>query len=373
MARKFLYIVAVLIVLALAATFAYRIWGVELLRQAMVPGARFESQTALPTDSYARPDMWLARPDKSGNPALWTPAGIKPADKPEAAVFFIHPTSYLNRAKWNAPLDDKEANDRANLFLRGQASAFNGAGAIWAPRYRQATFGAFLTTKADAQQALDLAYRDITAAFDQFLKETGDRPIILAGHSQGALHLTRLLRDRVAGKPLAQRIVAAYVVGWPVSKTADLPALGLPECTAADQRGCILSWQSFAEPADPSLILDTFDASPGFTGAPRKGTAMICTNPVTGTPAPDAATATEIGNLVPASDFSSATLAKSATTLRCDGRGFLMLGTMPQGVGGQYVLPGNNYHVFDYSLFWANVRADAERRLTAHQKGGTRG
>lgn len=373
MARKFLYIVAVLIVLALAATFAYRIWGVELLRQAMVPGGRFESQAALPADSYARPDMWLARPDRPGNPALWTPAGIKPADKPEAAVFFIHPTSYLNRAKWNAPLDDKEANDRANLFLRGQASAFNGAGAIWAPRYRQATFGAFLTTQADAQQALDLAYRDITAAFDQFLKEAGDRPIILAGHSQGALHLTRLLRDRVAGKPLAQRIVAAYVVGWPVSKTADLPALGLPECTAADQSGCILSWQSFAEPADPSLILDTFDASNGFNGAPRKGTAMICTNPVTGTPAPDAATATEIGNLVPASDFSSATLAKSATTLRCDGRGFLLLGTMPQGVGGQYVLPGNNYHVFDYSLFWTNVRADAERRLTAHQKAGTRG
>jgi hypothetical protein len=367
-ARKFLYLVAVLIVLALAATFAYRIWGAELLRQAMVPGGRFESQAALPKGSYARPDMWLARPDRPGNPALWTPQGIKPAARPEAAVFFIHPTSYLNRAKWNAPLDDKEANDRANLFLRGQASAFNGAGAIWAPRYRQATFGAFLTTKADAQQALDLAYRDVTAAFDQFLKEAGDRPIILAGHSQGALHLTRLLRNRVAGKPLAKRIVATYVVGWPVSKTADLPALGLPECTAADQSGCILSWQSFAEPADPSLILGTFDASTGFTGAPRKGTAMICTNPVTGAPAAKDVATFDVGNLLPTSDLSSATLAKSQTTLRCDGRGFLMLGTVPPGVGGRYVLPGNNYHVFDYALFWSNVRADAERRMRAYRK-----
>lgn len=367
MARKFLYLVAVLIVLALAATFAYRIWGAELLRQAMVPGGRFESQAALPADSYARPDMWLARPDRPGNPALWTPEGIKPATKPEAAAFFVHPTSYLNRAKWNAPLDDKEANDRANLFLRGQASAFNGTGAVWAPRYRQATFGAFLTTKADAQQALDLAYRDVAAAFDQFLKEAGDRPIILAGHSQGALHLTRLLRDRVAGKPLAKRIVAAYVVGWPVSKTADLPALGLPECTAADQSGCILSWQSFADPADPALILSTFDASNGFTGAPRKGSAMICTNPVTGTPATSEAAMFDVGNLVPAADLSSATLTKSKTTLRCDGRGFLVLGTVPPGVGGQYVLPGNNYHVFDYTLFWSNVRTDAERRLTAHR------
>ena len=34
----------------------------------------------------------------------------------------------------------------------------------------------------------------------------------------------------------------------------------------------------------------------------------------------------------------------------------------PPALGG-YVLPGNNYHVYDYSLFWANVRADAARRL----------
>jgi len=364
-ARKFLYIVAVLIVLALAATFAYRIWGAELLRQAMVPGGRFESQAALPADSYKRPEMWLARPDKPGNPALWTPTGHEAAKAPTAAVFFIHPTSYLNRAHWNAPLEDKEANERAALFLRGQASAFNGAGAVWAPRYRQATFGAFLTSKEDAQQALDLAYRDVTAAFDQFLTEAGDRPIILAGHSQGALHLTRLLHDRVAGQPLASRVVAAYVVGWPVSKTADLPKLGLSECATADQTGCILSWQSFAEPADPSLLLDTFDASNGFTGQKRAGTPMICTNPITGTPGASAEAAANVGTLIPSADFSSATLRKNAVGARCDGRGVLMIGSPPEGIGGQYVLPGNNYHVFDYSLFWANIRADAERRLKA--------
>jgi hypothetical protein len=52
---------------------------------------------------------------------------------------------------------------------------------------------------------------------------------------------------------------------------------------------------------------------------------------------------------------------------RCDGRGFLMIGPNPPEFG-QYVLPGNNYHVFDYSLFWANVRKDAERRLAAYGK-----
>ena len=115
--------------------------------------------------------------------------------------------------------------------------------------------GAFLLKSEDAQKALDLAYGDVAAAFDQFVKEAGDRPIILAGHSQGALHLERLLREKIAGKPIAKRIVAAYVVGWPISTTADLPALGLPACTAPDQTGCILSWMSFGEPANPDLIL----------------------------------------------------------------------------------------------------------------------
>ncbi|GAA0731311.1 DUF3089 domain-containing protein [Sphingomonas japonica] len=364
MARKFLYVVLVLIVLAIASAFAYRYFGAQILRQTMVPSAAFQAQPAMPRTTYADADMWIARPDKPNNPALWVPEGFAAAESPPAAVFFVHPTSYLERAQWNAPLDNAEANNRAAIFLRGQASAFNEVGAIWAPRYRQATFGAFLTSEDSAKQALGLAYRDVLAAFDQFLVEVGpDRPIILAGHSQGALHLTHLLKDRVAGQPLAQRIVAAYVVGWPVSKSADLPAMGLPECAAADQTGCILSWQSFAEPADPSLILDTFDATSGFTGVSRAGTAMVCTNPLTGTPDTAATADVNLGALFPSSDLTSATLEPGRVPARCEGRGLLMIGSGPEM--GPYVLPGNNYHVFDYSLFWANVRADAARRMAA--------
>ena len=368
MARKFLYLMAVLIVMVIAGLFAFRMFGPQLMRVAFVPSAQFERLPGVNSGVYKNANMWLARPDKPGNPALWTPSGEKPAANPQAVMFFIHPTSYLDRTSWNAPLADNVANDRAALFLRGQASAFNASAAIWAPRYRQATFGAFFTGQAEAQQALDLAYGDVSAAFDEFLREIGpDRPIILAGHSQGALHLIRLLRERVAGKPIARRIVAAYAVGWPISRSTDLPVLGLPECSAADQTGCILSWQSFAEPADPSLILDTYDASTGLNGAPRKGSAMICTNPITGTPGASAPATANLGTLVPSTDMKTATLVAGGLPARCDGRGFLLIGPPPAQIG-QYVLPGNNYHVFDYSLFWGNVRADAARRLAAFGK-----
>ena len=162
MVRKFLYVVAGLIVLALAAALAYRLWGVEMMRMAMVPGERFQAAGAIGPERYRDRSMWLARPDISGNPAQWTPPGYQARKTPGGvAVFFVHPTSYLSRSHWNAPLDDAEANARAALFLRGQASALNEAGEVWAPRYRQATFGAFLTTQDDARGALDLAYRDV--------------------------------------------------------------------------------------------------------------------------------------------------------------------------------------------------------------------
>jgi len=366
-ARKFLYAFAILIVLVIAAAFAFRIFGDQLMRVALVPSAAFEALPGMDARGYAQPGMWLARPDKPGNPALWTPPGYKPAAKPRAAMFYIHPTSYLERARWNAPIDDKIANDRAALFLRGQATAFNDSAAIWAPRYRQATFGAFLTGQNEAQLALDLAYGDVAAAFDSFVTQIDpDRPIILAGHSQGALHLMRLLRERVAGKPLAKRVVAAWVVGWPISRTADLPALGLPECRTVDQTGCILSWQSFAEPADPALVIDSYNASTGMTGKPRNGTAMLCTNPITGTPNANAPADANLGTLVPSSDMATGTIIAGGLPARCDARGFVLIGPPPKQIE-RYVLPGNNYHVFDYSLFWANVRADAARRLAAFE------
>ena len=265
MARKFLYIVAVLIGLVIAAAIAYRLFGLQMMRAAMVPSAAFERPKGV--NAYHSAKLWIARPDIPGNPTLWLPPGVKPAPAGKAAVFFIHPTSYLNRAAWNAPLDDKEGNERAALFVRGQASVFTAAGEVWAPRYRRATFGAFLTDRKEGRLALEAAYGDVLAAFDAFIAGIDpNRPIILAGHSQGALHLTHLLRDRIAGQPIAKRVVAAYVVGWPVSVEADIPALGLPACSGPEATGCILSWQSYAEPAEPDAMLKSFDASTAPNG-----------------------------------------------------------------------------------------------------------
>ena len=369
-ARRFLWIVAGLIILFVIGALAYRLFEERLFKLAMVPTVAFEEVKAPAAGpDYSAASMWIARPDLAQDPARWLPEGFTPPPGPEekAAVFFIHPTSFLDKSRWNAPIDDAESQQRARLFVRHQASAFNGVGEVWAPKYRQATFGAFLTTKEDAEQALDFAYRDVLAAFEQFLTQVpADRPIILAAHSQGSLHLIRLLRDRIARTPVANRIAAAYVAGWPISTTADLPSLGLPACERAGQSGCILSWQSFAEPADATMVTDVYNASAAPDGEPRSGTPMLCVNPLTGNEGDAAPAERNLGTLIPNAELTEAEMAVGAVPARCGPAGFLLIGDedrLPDLPA--YVLPGNNYHVFDYALFWSNIRADAATRLAS--------
>ena len=72
------------------------------------------------------------------------------------------------------------------------------------------------------------------------------------------------------------------------------------------------------------------------------------------------------GTVVPSLDMKTGTFEVGTVPARCSSTGFLLIGPAPEGIG-TYVLPGNNYHVFDYSLFWADIRADAARRLASFE------
>jgi len=276
LARKFLYIVATLTFLVIAAGFVIRIYESELTELAFVPTAKFERQPAFDPSKYAGNDMWFARPGKTGNPADWSPTGATKPEMPgSAAIFFVHPTSYIGRDHWNAPLNDAESQDRARMFLRGLASPLVSAGEMWAPRYRQAAIGAFLTIKPEGQQALDAAYQDVLLAFDEFAaKVQKDRPIILAGHSQGALHLTNLLKDRVAGKPTAKRMVAVYAAGWPISMTADLPQMAYPLALAVMTQAA--SWHGKVLPNRPNMTGSSKSITPQPDLTARRARARRC-------------------------------------------------------------------------------------------------
>lgn len=361
-ARRFLAIVFVLTLLVVGGAFLIFQFGQQVLIKTATPQGRFEAPAATSKPDYSQLESWIARPEIANNPAQWLPAGVVASATSDAAVFYVHPTTYLQRDRWNAPLSGSADSDsRANLFVQSQGSALASAGPVWAPRYRQAAYGAFLLHSKDAQKSLDLAYSDVVAAFDEFLKLNLAGPIIVAGHSQGALHLSRLLRER-AGQ-LKNRLVAAYVVGWPLSVTADLPPMGLGPCDSPEQTSCILSWQSFADPANPDLIMQAWEGTEGPTGVKRQRKDMLCVNPLTGTKDGSAPPQANPGTLVPSADLKKAVLESGRVGAHCENGLLILDGEIP--ALGPYVLPGNNYHVYDYALFWAAIRDDAQRRLTA--------
>jgi hypothetical protein len=93
---------------------------------------------------------------------------------------------------------------------------------------------------------------------------------------------------------------------------------------------------------------------------------MLCVNPLTGTKDGRAPPQANAGTLVPSADLKQAVLEPGRVGAHCEGGLLLLDGDIPQL--GPFVLPGNNYHVYDYALFWSAIRADAERRMRAWRR-----
>ena len=215
------------------------------------PGKKFEKLPDPSPPDYHLLDHWAAHPQKRSK-ALMVPNG-SPSQQPEqplADVFFIHPTSFFGKHHWNAPLDHEVANEMIDqLVMPGQASVFNGACRIFAPRYRQATFYVFVRGASNAKKALDFAYRDVEAAFDHYLTHHNQgRPFFIASHSQGTLHAIRLLETRIDLSPLRHQMIAAYTIGFqfPLDKF-ERSLQHLRPSESPQDTGTIIAWDTFQE------------------------------------------------------------------------------------------------------------------------------
>ncbi len=137
---------------------------------------------------------------------------------------------------------NKNTDERSILF---QASCFNQYANVYAPRYRQAHYQVFLTNQQVAKDALDTAYADVKNAFQYFIDNLNNNsPIIIAAHSQGTIHAARLLKDFFENKPLQNKLVAAYLIGMPITK--DYFETMKP-CTTPNAVGCFVSWRTYLE------------------------------------------------------------------------------------------------------------------------------
>lgn len=241
------------------------------------------------SEIYADPANWLCRPDTddvcdhgldatlvraSGDTRVqrWRPAG-----NPRIDCFYVYPTISSDETGNSdlVPGEDQE------LFVVGQQAAHLGqACRVFAPVYRQITLTALLARMAGESIPSDgeLAYADVVDAWKHYIaNDNQGRGVVLIGHSQGASHLTALVRNEIDPDPqLRDRLVSAILLGTsvqvPIGKDVGGDFANVPLCRRRYQTGCVISYSTFrasAPPPEDSL----FGVSRG------EGLEAACTNP----------------------------------------------------------------------------------------------
>ena len=246
------------------------------------------AQTALAAPDYAKPSRWLCLPGRADacstplattalNPNGYGSVGRSSvATNPPLDCFYVYPTvssdSGLN--------SDLQAGREERLAIESQFARFASVCRTYAPVYRQMTLASVVAyaAGADTRQAGELAYRDVAAAWRNYLQTRNrDRPFVLIGHSQGSLMLQQLIAREIEPNPaLARRMKLAILPGYnvlvPQNRLVGGTFKRTPLCSRAGETGCVLSWVSFRERNAPP---------PGaiFGYADRPGMTVGCVNP----------------------------------------------------------------------------------------------
>jgi len=214
--------------------------------------------------------VWLCRPGLPDNPCAAdlaatsvsasgarTPLAAQPAPAPRFDCFYAYPTVSLQAgANANLSIDPPET-----AIAISQASRFSQVCNVWAPIYRQRT-KVDQPPGFDPNAAAEVAYESLRSAWRDYLANfNGGRPVVIIGHSQGAIVLARLIGAEVDPSPAVRRlVVSALLIGGNVGGFPNMPA-----CRSPGQTGCVIAYSSYYEEPPPDSIF-------GRLGG-------LCTNP----------------------------------------------------------------------------------------------
>jgi pimeloyl-ACP methyl ester carboxylesterase len=315
-----------------------------------VTGLLFSESELPEAPNYENEESWSARPGLC-SPADTLPGWDWPLAQGNAAVFWVSPTLYTGASKspyhWNV---DFRADWFQELHKEGplmhQASVFNLAGRIYAPYYRQAHLYSFFDQSPETgKAALDTAYSDVRRAFLYFMENLReDRPIILAGHSQGSYHIARLLKEFFDSQDLQKALVAAYIPGMPIPSSLFST---LTICQNETETGCILTWSTYARGYLPDSIA---------------WKDMLAVNPLSWK---------TDQSWVPRKSNPGSILWRYGKVKKgiCDAQ--LTTGALwirkPRFLGNIF-FRWKDYHIADYNLFYMSVRKNALARLMAFKE-----
>ena len=215
-------------------------------------------------------------PTTALNAGGYGPAGeTRPAENPAVDCFYVYPTVSRD-PEMNS---DMNAGPEEQAVAAVQLARFASVCRTYAPLYRSATLSMIprALQGQDVSAYFNLAYADVVNAWRHYLAHYNQgRPFVLIGHSQGTIHLSRLLAEEIEGKEVAGRMLSAMLIGYNV-EVPEGQAVGgtfrsTPLCTRAGQTGCVVTYVSFRATNPPP-------AGSLFGRAAQAGRTIACTNP----------------------------------------------------------------------------------------------
>ncbi len=237
--------------------------------------------------NYGLESTWLCLPgraDPCGAPLATTALNangygstgqVRPDEAARVDCFYVYPTVSRD-AGLNSDLSPG-MEEKATAAV--QLARFGTVCRTFAPVYRQVTATALPKAFAgeDLRPAFATAYGDVLNAWREFLgNRNRGRPFVLIGHSQGSIHLLKLLQEEIEGKPVAKRMLSAILLGWtvevPQGKLVGGSLKSTPLCTKIGQTGCVITYMGFRASAPPP-------AGALFGRATTPGMTAGCTNP----------------------------------------------------------------------------------------------
>jgi hypothetical protein len=252
------------------------------------PPALAPADAAPAPNDYDKAESWLCRPGREDACAIdltttvVAPSGaLAPeswAANPKAPIdcFYVYPTV----SRDPSPNSDMAIGEEERNVIRQQFARFASQCRPFAPMYRQVTLRG-LTALLGGSGLVELdpgiGYDDVRAAWNRYLThDNNGRGVVLIGHSQGAMVLTRLIRNEIDGKPVQSRLVSAILLGTnlavPRGKDVGGAFQKIPLCRAVDQTGCVITYASFRSTVPPP-------ADTRFGRVQGEGMEAGCTNP----------------------------------------------------------------------------------------------
>lgn len=316
---------------------------------------------------YASPEGWAYWDDRlvdDQNGALVDAAGpavgvgsrvmaAKPAD-----LFIVAPTVVLGE-DGSSNMDLLNVEDRASFVgaLNMELGIYHDACRVFAPFYRQATLAMYDAGGESLGNAIDAAYADVAAAFEAFLEASPDRPLVLAGFSQGSEHVIRLVRDYFDGEALRGRLVAVYAVGWRLTAEECAATPWLQPACGPDDTGVVVAFNSEDPAVEDSLIVPA-------------GTSTLAINPLSWSVSSDPAPA-ELNLGACFTDYAGAVVeeipAFCGAYLDPDRGTLKVVGVDPTDYPPALpIFDEGVYHVYDYQFFYRNLRENVAERVGAY-------